>query len=75
MVLFWIIDGSTRKVPISIVVPAMAYQMIIMNDVNILISINTGGILWTIMLLLVFNSVFSCDEKGFRSWIERKMFS
>ena len=75
VVLFWIIDGSTRKVPISIVVPAMAYQMIIMNDVNILISINTGGILWTIMLLLVFNSVFSCDEKGFRSWIERKMFS
>lgn len=54
-----IVDSSTKDMPIMIPVCSMAYQMFVLNDNNILISLNTGGIFWTIVLLILLNSVYS----------------
>lgn len=57
--IFLIVDGLTKKLPLHIVVAAMSYQMFILNDTNILISLNTGGILWTVLLLIIIDPVIS----------------
>ena len=64
ILVFLIIDGITSKVPIYIIVAAMAYQMIILNDTNILISLNTGGIVWTVFILLILGPVLSKNNEG-----------
>lgn len=64
-VIFIIIDASTKKLPKLITVGAMAYQMFTLNDNNVLICINTGGIFWTIIMLILLNSIYInlVDEK------------
>lgn len=56
---FLAVDSFTRDMPVSIPASAMAYQMFTLNDNNILICLNTGGIVWTLLLLLVLNSVYT----------------
>lgn len=55
--IFLIIDRLIKNIPIQIVVAAMSYQMIILNDTNILISLNTGGILWTIIMFIIIDPI------------------
>ncbi len=63
--IFLVIDGSIKNMPIQVVVAAMSYQMFILNDTNILISLNTGGILWTIIMLIIIDPILM--EKGNKS--------
>lgn len=83
-----IVDRSSRKLPVTFPVCAMAYQMFIMNDNSIFISLNTGGILWTLMLIMVINWAYPAAQvqktgkinqtierlyiKGF-GWIKEKL--
>ena len=53
-----VVDASTKRLPIMIPVGAMAYQMITLNDTNFLICLNTGGIFWTVFLLILLNSTY-----------------
>ena len=57
------IDASTDKLPILIPVAAMSYAMITLNDVNVLICLNSGGIIWSIILLNLLNTVFRYDPR------------
>ena len=57
LVVFLIVDWSTESLPVVFPVCAMAYQMFVLNDTGILISLNTGGILWTVLLLFLANQV------------------
>jgi hypothetical protein len=57
IILLKILDGTIKNIPVPVVVAAMSYQMISLNDVNIWISINTGGILLTLMVLVILDSV------------------
>ena len=63
VIIFKIVDGSTLNIPKSLVVSAMSYQMIILNDSNLLISLNTGGIIFSIFLLIVINSNQIINDK------------
>ena len=67
-----VVDSSTDKLPIMIPVSAMAYQMFMLNDNNILICLNTGGIIWTIVMLIMFNSVYSSLKFEYNSLIRWK---
>ena len=58
-IVFNMIDSATRDLPIIIPVSAMAYQMFTLNDNNMLICLNTGGILWSIIMLILLNSVYA----------------
>ena len=58
-VIFNLVDSVTRDLPTIIPVSAMAYQMFTLNDNNVLICLNTGGILWSIFMLVLLNSVYS----------------
>ncbi|MBR2550265.1 MAG: hypothetical protein IKE92_09670 [Clostridiales bacterium] len=58
-IVFVIVDSTTKNLPKLITVGAMAYQMFILNDNNILICINTGGIFWTIIMLIIISSLYS----------------
>lgn len=53
-----VVDKSSKKLPAIIPVCAMAYQMFIMNDNSIFISLNTGGILWTLALIVAMNWIY-----------------
>lgn len=55
MVILIVVDRSTKKLPVVVPVAAMAYQMFVLNDNSIFISLNTGGILWTVALLMTMN--------------------
>ena len=62
--IFLIADCGTENLPKMVTVGAMAYQVFILNDNNILIGLNTGGILWTLILLALLNSVFQADPRS-----------
>ena len=49
-------DSVSRNINVMIPVGAMAYQIYALNDNNVLICINTGGIFITILLLFILNS-------------------
>ena len=59
-----LVDASTKRLPVMIPVGAMAYQMITLNDTNFLICLNTGGIFWTIILLILLNSTYNKNIAG-----------
>lgn len=62
IMVFLVVDNSTNHIPRFIVVAAMSYQMFILNDTNILISLNTGGIIWSVLLLVMINTLVKDDN-------------
>lgn len=58
-IIFLIVDSITKKMPVLIPVCAMSYQIFALNDNNVLICLNTGGIFWTIIVLMLLNSVYA----------------
>ena len=55
IVILLIVDRYSRNLPVTFTVCAMSYQMFIMNDNSIFISLNTGGVLWTLLLIMTMN--------------------
>lgn len=51
-----IIDSTTSKIPIYVVVGSFSYLMFVLNDTPLLTTFLTGGLLLMIFLLILFNS-------------------
>lgn len=62
--IFWTIDSTTSKLPVYITVCAMSYACVVLNDTGLLISLMTGGIMVTMILLFVFNSAIKSDNRS-----------
>ncbi|MHB1454439.1 MAG: hypothetical protein ACYCYM_10870 [Saccharofermentanales bacterium] len=60
---FYLVDSTTAKLPLYVVIGAFSYTMFVLNDASLLTSILTGGMGITIFILLLFNSnIKECDE-------------
>ena len=58
VVIFRIVDNSTTHIPKYLTVGAMSYQMVCLNDTNLMINLNTGGIIMSIIMLIILDSVY-----------------
>lgn len=63
--IFIIIDRTTKYIPKYLTVGALSYQIVCMNDTNLTINLITGGVLLSIIMLIIINSIFYkyyCDN-------------
>lgn len=56
--IFKIIDNSTTHIPKYLTVGALSYQIICMNDTNLTINLITGGVILSIIMLIIIDSIF-----------------
>ena len=57
-----IIDSTTNKLPVYVVVGAFSYLMFVLNDTPLLTTLLTGGVLLMILLLYIFNSAVESEK-------------
>lgn len=59
-----IVDASTTRIPIYMVVGALSYIMFVINDAPLLTTLITGGMLIMTIMLIILNSSLSYDQKN-----------
>lgn len=64
VLVFKIIDNSTKNTPKYLTVGALSYQIVCMNDTNLTINLITGGVLLSIIMLIIIDSLFYQHERN-----------
>lgn len=61
-VLLAIVDASTTKIPVYLIVGALSYIMFVINDAPLLTTMITGGMLIMVIMLIILNSGLNFDK-------------
>lgn len=61
-----LVDASTTRIPIYLVVGALSYIMFVINDAPLLTTLITGGMLLMIFMLIILNSSIKAENGDVR---------
>lgn len=65
-ILLAIVDASTTRIPIYMVVGALSYIMFVINDAPLLTTLITGGMFIMIIMLIILNSSLNFDKRNLK---------
>ena len=66
IIVFKIIDNTTTHIPRYLTVGALSYQIVCMNDTNLTINLITGGVILSMILLIIIESIFRETEQNLK---------
>lgn len=61
-----VLDASTTRIPIYMVVGALSYIMFVINDAPLLTTLITGGMFIMIIMLIILNSSLMFDKRNLK---------